>query len=328
MAKMLEIFYVIRKLYYLILAVIGVPVNLLAIFILSRGKCGLTSCTTRYLVAMAMADLLVITTDAILYRISYYYFPGSFLDITPVCSVIYVLSRATTDCSVWFTVTFSFDRFMAICCQKLKVTYCTKETAALVLATTLILLCLKNIPFYFTVEPVRIIDNVPWDCDDKPSYFTEPGWLGFKWLHKVLTPMLPFTLILLFNAMTVRHIIVASHVRNRLKGLSKEDNRSDPEMESRRKSVVLLFTISGSFILLWLMYVVDFLYYNITGTDPRYYNDYFYIFQHVGIMLRNLSCCTNTFIYGATQSKFREQFMRTVNYPVTSVTKLIQNKRK
>ncbi|XP_078057141.1 putative G-protein coupled receptor 139 [Mustelus asterias] len=323
--KMLETFYTIRKLFYMIIAVIGVPVNLLAIVILASGKCGLTACTTHYLVAMATADLLVIMSDAILYRISYYYFPGSFLDITPVCSVIYVLSRATTDCSVWFTITFSFDRFVAICYQKQKIKYCTKKTAAVVLATTGVLLCFKDIPFYFTVEPVRIINNVPWDCYIKSSYYTEPGWLGFKWVHRIFTPLLPFTLIMLFNALTVRHILLASQVRKRLRGQSKGDNRGDPEMESRRKSVILLFTISGSFILLWLLHVIEFLYSNFTGTEPTYYTDHLYIFEHVGIMLRNLSCCTNTFIYGATQSKFREQFKNAMNYPVKSVNKLIQN---
>ncbi|XP_072341597.1 probable G-protein coupled receptor 139 [Scyliorhinus torazame] len=320
---MLDIFYTIRKLYYMILAVIGVPVNLLAIVILSRGKCGLTACTTHYLVAMATADLLVIITDGILYRISYYYFPGSFLDITPVCSVIYFLSRTTTDCSVWFTVTFSFDRFVAICSQKLKTKYCTKKTAAVVLATTTILLCLKNIPFYFTVGPVWIINNVPWDCYTKPSYYTDPGWLVFKWLHRVFTPFLPFSLIALLNSLTVRHILVASRVRKGLRG----QNRSDPEMDSRRKSVILLFSISGSFVILWLVHVIEFLYYNITDTDPNYYNDSLYIFEHVGIMFRNLSCCTNTFIYGATQSKFREQFKSTVSGAVAAITKLIQNLR-
>ncbi|XP_067864850.1 probable G-protein coupled receptor 139 [Heterodontus francisci] len=316
-------FYNIEKIYYMILVIIGVPVNLVAIVILSRGKCGLSTCTTRYLVAMAMADLLVIITDVMLWRNFYYYIPRTFLRITPVCSVIAVLMCAASDCSVWFTVAFSFDRFVAICCQKLKINYCTKKTAALVLATTCILLCLKNIPFYFIFEPAWIIDNIPWLCYDKPSYYTEPGWVGFDWFNTILTPLLPFVFILLLNTLTVKHIFVASRVRKGLRGQSKGENRSDPEMESRRKSAILLFSISGSFILLWLVYVIDFLYYSITGTNPYYHTDSFNIFRRVGVMLLNLSCCTNTFIYGVTQSKFREQVKRTVKYPVTSIIQLM-----
>ncbi|XP_072356602.1 probable G-protein coupled receptor 139 [Scyliorhinus torazame] len=318
----------ILKLYYLILAVLGVPVNFLAIVILSRGKCGLSICTTRYLVAMATADLLVIITDVMMRRISYYYFPQCFLYITPVCSVNAVLFCAAADCSVWFTVTFTFDRFVTICCQKLKTKYCTEKNAVVVLATTGILFCLKNIPWYFTKEPGEVIDNVPWFCNRKPSLYTETGWVVFDWFDTVLTPLLPFSLITLLNALTVRHILVASRVRKGLRAKQQAENRSDPEMESRRKSVILLFTISGSFILLWLLYVIYFLYYNITRTSPKDFTYAEYIFQQVGYVLRGLSCCTNTFIYGVTQSKFREQVRSAVKYPISSIMKLMNKEKK
>ncbi|XP_067916285.1 probable G-protein coupled receptor 139 [Heterodontus francisci] len=271
---------------------------------------------------MATADLLVIITEVILWWISYYYFWGSFLDITYVCSVNAVLSRAAKECSVWFTVTFTFDRFVAISCQKLKTKYCTEKTVAVVLATTCILLCLKNVPIYLSYEPVWIIGNVPWGCAVMPSYYTEVGWVTFDWFNSVLTPLLPFALILLLNALTVRHIVVASRVRKGLMGWHKGETRSDPELQSRRKSVILLFTISGSFILLWSVYVIDFLHYKITP-DPEDFTDSEFIFQQVGYMLQNLSCCTNTFIYGVTQSKFREQVKRTEKYPVSSIIQLI-----
>ncbi|XP_078082225.1 putative G-protein coupled receptor 139 [Mustelus asterias] len=324
---MMFVFQMVKKIFYTILGVIGVPVNLLAIVILTRGKCGLSVCTTRYLVAMAMSDLMLIVTQVILWRVIYYYFGYSFLDITPVCRVHYVLNYAAMDCSVWFTVTFSFDRFVAICCQKMKIKYCTGKTAAVVLGTTGTLLCLKNIPFYFTQEPGEIIDNIPWFCIEKSSYYTDPGWVVFDWFDTVLTPLIPFVLILLINAFTVRHILVASRVRKGLRAQTKGEDHSDPEMESRRKSVILLFTISGSFILMWLLSVIYFLYYKITGADPNYYTDSEYIFQQVGYMLKNFSCCTNTFIYVVTQSNFREQIKIAVKSPLTSIHQLLNNKK-
>ncbi|XP_062895530.1 sex peptide receptor-like [Mobula hypostoma] len=218
--------------------------------ILSRGKCGLSTRTTRYLVATAAADLLTIVFAGILWRVGYYYFPGTFLDITPVCSVISVLGEAATESSVWFTVTFTFDRFVAICSQKWKIKYCTGKTAAVVLTTTGVLLCFNNVPEFFIYRPVRVVDNTPWDCIEIPGYYTDPGWSGYNRLSPVLTLSLPFVLILLFNALTVRHILVTSRVRKGLRGQSKAENRSDPEMESRRRSVILLLTISCSFIIL------------------------------------------------------------------------------
>ncbi|XP_048381258.1 probable G-protein coupled receptor 139 [Stegostoma tigrinum] len=309
----------VERVFDTFLAIIGIPGNLLAIVILSWGKCGVCQCTTRYLLAMAAADMTVIFTDIILMGFRYYYYPRSFLDITPVCNVIGILLRTSTDSSVWFTVTFSFDRFVTICCQKLKTKYCTEKTATVVLATTCTLFCLKNIPFYFQNEPGVIIDNVPFYCYTKSSYLTETWWVILDWLDTVLTPLLPFALILLLNAVTVRHILVTSQVRKRLKGERKGENRRDPEMESRRKSVILLFTISGNFILLWLIYVVYFLYYVIAGIDPVNYSPLLHHFGIVGYMLQRLSSCTNTFIYLATLSKFRAKISNAANSLVTQI---------
>ncbi|XP_059498662.1 probable G-protein coupled receptor 139 [Stegostoma tigrinum] len=319
---MIEIFHKFVKIYYLVLAIIGVPVNLLAIVILSQGKCGLSVCISRYLLAMATADLLVVINEVILYRVSYYYFRGSFLDMTPVCSIIIVLSHISTNTSVWFTVSFTFDRFVAICSQKLKRKYCTEKTAAVVIATTSLLFCLKSLPFYFTLKHDAIIDNVPWDCLTKDNYFTDLGWVIFDWFDSVLTPLLPFALILLLNFLTIRHILVKSRVRKELRGQSRGGNHSDPEMASRRKSVILLFAVSGSFTLLWLTTVAEFLYYNITDANFADYTNSVIVFEQFGYMLQILSSCTNTFIYGVTNTKFREQFRIMLKYPVKLITKL------
>ncbi|XP_038671258.1 probable G-protein coupled receptor 139 [Scyliorhinus canicula] len=272
---------------------------------------------------MATADLLVIFFDPVLYQTVPYLFPQSFLDITPVCRINFVIIYAATECSVWFTVIFSFDRFVSICCHNLKTKYCTKETAALALSTICILFCLKAIPRYFKFEPGEIVSTVPWFCTEKPAYYTDPGWLAFKWFDIVLTPVLPYILIVMLNALTVRYVVVASRGRKGLRQLKHRENRNDPEMESRRRSMILLFTISGSFILLWFLYVVNFLYSNITGSNPEYYTGSLYIFSEVGVMLLVLNCCTNAFIYGVTQSKFREQLKILVKYPVISIMQLI-----
>ncbi|XP_072420681.1 probable G-protein coupled receptor 139 [Chiloscyllium punctatum] len=268
---------------------------------------------------MAAADLMVIMTDIILTSFRFYYYPRSFLSLTPVCSVIGALCRAARDCSVWFTVTFSFDRFVIICCQKLKANYCTEKTATVVLATTCTVFCLKNIPFYFAYEPWAKINNAPFYCETKSSYYTETWWVALDSLDVVLTPLLPFVLILLLNAVTVRHILVTSRVRKRLKGDSNGKDRRDPEMESRRKSVILLFTISGSFIFLWLINVADFLVYVIQGINPDDYPPFLYHFGIIGFMLQRLSCCINTFIYAATLSRFRAKISNSVKYLVPRI---------
>ncbi|XP_067869936.1 probable G-protein coupled receptor 139 [Heterodontus francisci] len=311
--------------YYTVLAAIAVPVNLVAIVILSRGRCGLSRCVTWYLVSMAVADLLVIITAVILNRIPSIYFSASFLSITPVCSLSIALIYASRDSSVWLTVAFTFDRFVAICCQKLKTKYCIKKTAVVVTGMACSLGCLNSVPWYFIHEPIYIINNVPWYCKLKQIRYTSHIWTAFDWFHRILTPCTPFLLIILLNALTVRHILAASRGRRRFRAPGKGENQRDPEMESRRKSIVLVFAVSGSFILLRMTYVVQFFYeriandYQIMGfSDPKF------ILQESGNMLQLLSCCTNTFIYAVTQSKFREELKNTVKYPLNVFGKLFK----
>ncbi|GCB74004.1 hypothetical protein scyTo_0003088 [Scyliorhinus torazame] len=300
-------------------------VNLLAIVILSRGKCGLSRCITRYLVSMAVTDLLVIITAVLLNRIPAIYFPGTFLSITPVCSFSIVLIYASRDTSVWLTVTFTFDRFVAICCQNLKTKYCTAKRAAVVIGMVSALGCLINIPWYFMHEHIYIINNVPWYCSLKDIRFTSTIWATFQWSDRILTPCLPFFLILLLNALTVRHILMASRARRRLRTQGTRENQSDQELENRRKSIILLFSISACFLLLWMAYVVQFFFerfirdYQIKGfTDPLF------VLRESANMLQLLSCCTNTFIYAVTQSKFRDQLRDMLYHPLTLILKLVK----
>ncbi|XP_067831297.1 probable G-protein coupled receptor 139 [Heptranchias perlo] len=314
----------VYAIYYPVLATVGVPANVVAIAILSRGKCGLSKCITYYLVGMAAADLLVIITGVILNRIVAIYFAASSMSITPICSLKIVLIYASRDISVWLTVAFTFDRFVAICCRKMKTKYCTKKTAAMVVGTVFVLGCLQNIPWYFKFEPLYTINEVPWYCHTKSSFYTAPLWIVFSSFNCIATPFLPFFLILLLNALTVRYIVIANRARKALRG-NNAHNSNDPELENRKKSIILLFAISGSFILLWMTFIIHYLYYRITNIySYTGYNDPVFILQEVGYMLLLLSCCTNTCIYAATQSKFREELKNLVKYPLKRIVKFLK----
>ncbi|XP_067909536.1 probable G-protein coupled receptor 139 [Heterodontus francisci] len=313
----------VEDIYYPLLATIGVPVNLVAIVILTRGKCGLSKCITVYLVGMAVADLLVVITDPILIWIVPIYFPVSFLRITPVCSLVVVLLSAATVVSVWLTVTFTFDRFVAICCEKLKTKCCTEKTVGVVVGTVSVMGCLESIPWYFTQEANYIIDNVSMGCNYKLIFFTSPTWGAFELFERTITPCVPVFLILLLNVLTVRRILFSSKVRRGFRGHSNGDNHKDPEMENRRKSIILLFTISVSFILLWATRVVYNIYARIA--DIQYYSsdtDALFITNQTAQMLQLLSSCTNTCIYVVTQAKFRKELKKAVKYPFNLIVKL------
>uniref|UniRef100_A0A4W3GYS1 G-protein coupled receptors family 1 profile domain-containing protein n=1 Tax=Callorhinchus milii TaxID=7868 RepID=A0A4W3GYS1_CALMI len=277
--------------------------NTLAIVILCRGRCGLFKCISRYLVAMTVADLMAVIIAVIFERIVYRNFPTSFVTITHICRLIGFLDSTTRDLSVWLTVTFTFDRYVAICCPKLKTKYCTEKTALRVIAVVALIFFVENIPWSFGYIPQYIFNDTPRDCQYKPSYHTSLLWIVFDWLQIILTPFLAFVLILLLNALTVSHILISSRARRRLRGHSDGDrNRgasdSDPEMRKRKKSIILLFVVSANFILLSMTFVLFFLYWRFSETHYfTGYNDPLYIICRSAFMLVYLSCCKITCIY-------------------------------
>ncbi|XP_072345360.1 probable G-protein coupled receptor 139 [Scyliorhinus torazame] len=323
--RIMDILIRIQKGYYPLLAIVGVPANLITIVILKRKNCGLSECVTCYLVAMAVGDLLVVILDLILRHIPLV-FAGSFQFLWdfPVCNIHAVLLYAATDCSVWFTVTFTFDRFVAICCPKLKSKYCSEKTAAVVLGTVTVLSCLKNILWYFMFTDDYRLGNNPWFCEVTMDVQYSPVWGAIEFIHNILTPCVPFVLILLFNVFTVRHIAVSSRARRRLRDHGSGESPRDPEMESRRKSIILLFVISANFILLWslLMFYsiwcrMDYLGYKTIKLD--------YYVMELGFMLELLSCCTNTAIYAVSQTQFRQQLKNVLKLPFNTILQFIKS---
>ncbi|XP_059498666.1 probable G-protein coupled receptor 139 [Stegostoma tigrinum] len=312
----------LQKIYYPVLATFSVLVNVIAIVVLVRGKCGLSKCVTHFLVAMAGADLLVIIFDLILRQIPIAYREDFFfLNFVSLCNIHAVMLYAATDCSVWFTVMFTFDRFVAICCQKLRSKHCTKKTACVVLGTVTVLSCLKNIFWCFLYSSSYWLSNTPWFCSVMYAVITSIAWTIVELMHYIITPFIPFVLILVLNALTVKNIILANRARRRLLGQSTGDSPSDPEMGSRRKSMILLFVISGNFITLWMVFIAysvlkrfDYLGYPVPL--PTFVNE-------IGFMLQLLSCATNTFIYAVTQRKFREELKNGVMYPFIKLVKII-----
>ncbi|XP_072132530.1 probable G-protein coupled receptor 139 [Mobula birostris] len=315
--RVTNVLFTIQVIFFPVLGIIALPVNMVTIFVLSRGKCGLSRVVTCYLVAMAVADLLVLILDLILSKIPLMYVPIDvfFRSMTKGCNIHAVLLYTATDCSVWFTVTFTFDRFVAICCQKLKSKYCTEKTAVVVLGTVSAIGFLKNIYWYFRLSGYYTWIAVPFICRGRVHYLNLFIATQFELFYYILTPVFPFVLVLLTNCFTARHVLVTSRARRRLSFPGNGQSARDPEMEKRRKSLVLLLIVSGNFILLWAPFTVysawNRLYAFVTYVRPPD------SLRELGAILQLLSCCTNTALYTVTQTKFREQLKNVVKSPLS-----------
>ncbi|XP_078272242.1 uncharacterized protein LOC144602994 [Rhinoraja longicauda] len=275
---------------------------------------------------MAAADLMVLIFEVILSEIAADNSSHSFLNLYQICRLRIFFNCVSIDCSVWLTVTFTFDRFVTICNQNLRAKYCTEKTAALVIVVTCILSVIQNIPVYIFLVPLYSIDNVAWYCWISPDFYTTVIGAALSVFESIVTPVVPILLIILLNALTIKHIIHANRVRSGLRRDKKDESGADQEVENRRKSIILLLAISGNFVLLWMVTFVCYMSVNILDVNllASDYNDPFTIAELSGYMLRALSACTNTFIYGVSQKKFREEFKYVIQSPFVFFSKSIK----
>jgi len=299
--------------------------NLLTIAILIRGNCGLSKCVTCYLVAMATADVLVIILEVIFKQIPHVYL-GVFVNLMQsiyVCHIHFALLQTAKYCSVWFTIIFTFDRFVAICCSKLKSKYCTTKIASVTLGSVTVLSCLLNVFWCFFLTGAYNFSISLWFCLYTPEFVSFLHWAVVEFINYIINPCVPFVLIILLNVLTVRHILVSSRARKRLRVQTSGQSRKDPEMENRRKSIVLLFAVSANFILLWVLILIYSIWNRLafSGYTHAYIDSKWF---KLGSMLQLMSCCTNTCIYAMTQSKFREQWKRALIYPFSRIMKFLQ----
>ncbi|XP_072329397.1 probable G-protein coupled receptor 139 [Scyliorhinus torazame] len=298
------------------------PANLLTVVILYRGKCGLSKGITRYMAAMAVGDLMVLIFNVIVSQIVKYHFPGSLLSYTHACRLSAFMQGTSIQLSIWFTMSFTFDRFVAICCQKLKSTYCTARTATLVITTVFVLNICINIPMSFRYEPYYIVNEIQWGCRTITEYFTLPAWTAHKWITNLSSTLLPIPLLLLLNSLTARCILVASRARRALKGSSSGESSADPELKSRKTSIILLFAISGSFIALTAPITVIHMCVGVTQTVTFQGSNSLHLAVRTTVLLMCTSSCTNTCIYALTQRRFRAEIVNLAKYPHSLIVRL------
>ncbi|XP_043533788.1 muscarinic acetylcholine receptor M2-like [Chiloscyllium plagiosum] len=209
------------KLYYPLLAVFCVPVNIVTVLILSRGSCGLTKCVTHYLLSMAAADTLLLIIE-LMDRYFPILFQKSFVleHFTEIYKIHDIMLHSTTDCCVWFTVVFTFDQFVAICCHKFKRKYCTEKTAAFALGSVILLSAIKNITWYVMLTDNYRLGYKDWFCCASTNVTETLDSLAAMRLHYILTLVLPFVVILLLHVLIIRHMLLSRTVCKRLQGSS------------------------------------------------------------------------------------------------------------
>uniref|UniRef100_A0A8C5H2K9 G-protein coupled receptors family 1 profile domain-containing protein n=1 Tax=Gouania willdenowi TaxID=441366 RepID=A0A8C5H2K9_GOUWI len=283
----------LQQVFYPTLAAVGIPCE----------NCMLSRSGTFYLMAMSVADNLVLFFIVVLELTFKYHQQEPFWSFEPWCSLRDIFNYGAFNASTWLVVFFTVERFIAIHTWKIKVKICTPRCATWTIVAIFVLSHVLAIPYYWSNTSVQV-DNQTM-CIYRPEA-PAPYIHALIWFQSLQAYLFPFLIILTLNGLTLRLI----SLRNRI--------HISPILRSRmRKSVVLLVTVSMTFVLLSIPRAVTQIILRTTDMYTLDRNDYsqrINIAADTGTMLSLSNSAANMYLYVCTQAKFRQEFIACIRH--------------
>ncbi|XP_053314647.1 probable G-protein coupled receptor 139 [Spea bombifrons] len=315
-----------QRLFYPIMSVFGLPASIVTMLVLWKGNLDMSKSIVYYLVSLAAANFLLILVVTVFRDIFYFY-----VDITlwwpePSCGVSNWIYFTSVYALIWLTVAFTFDRYVIVCCMKLKLRYCKPSVTRWIIVSIYVGAFLVAMPTFWMYVPVRTTQpdgTIFHICSLHRNLSTIPFLSAYDHIQTTVWIVFPLVSLVLTNGLTVWHINITTKRRQGLKGGSAGKEANDPEVARRKKSVTLLAMISISFLVHWLPKMFVKVLERFTYPPVNRYD--FYHPVNMARMLSNmlivLSSFSNMCVYSLTVTKFREELFCGVKYMLSVIWK-------
>ncbi|XP_075469463.1 putative G-protein coupled receptor 139 [Ascaphus truei] len=303
----------LQKIFYPLLATIGIPSNVITFMIFWTRDCALSPSCRCYMMAISVADTLVLLHIIIVEMILQYYTAEPFWCRTPWCMIRDVFSYGAYNSSIWLVVCFTIERFIAIKTHQLKPKMCSKKCTVYVIASVFICSHLISIPYFWSNESQQLNGTERFICTyntQLPSIYIE----GLVWFQTTLVYIIPYIIIFTLNGLILRQICRSNKVHSELQRNCKSFSSFTRLKRQKLKSVVLLVTVSITFAYLCItrfvtQIIIKTLHYKI---DRKDYSKSINIAADIGTMLDLTNAAINMYLYACTQSRFRKELLSVV----------------
>ncbi|KAK1170209.1 putative G-protein coupled receptor 139 [Acipenser oxyrinchus oxyrinchus] len=313
-----------QKFFYPILSGIGIPVNLFTFYMIRFRKCEMSETAIIYLSALAIVDCFYLLWVALLDLSLSFLLDHPFWHAYPWCGILTFLEYGSLFSSTWIVVVFTIERYLVLRMTKVKMHFShSKATVRIILAV--VLLChLVAIPDYWINSVTMFNYTTDGENITLPRCFYENTMFStlVVWINTFISGGIPFTLIIVFNSLIGYHLTQAS------KMFTKEQQRIIKGVTTKgmvRRTILLLFTVSFTFVALCLPRFVTYCIlrtaYNYPDFNRDDYNLSINVFGDIAIMLQNLNSTTNFLLYCMVSKGFRQE-LRNLLKPNTRAKEL------
>lgn len=301
-----------------VLLLTGTVGNALSFAVLAKTGVHLVS-TYCYLVALSIADTLVLLVGLLPIWIDA--LTGCYVrELTDwTCKLTSVVGLTVSDYSVWLIVALTADRYVAVCHPLRALRLCHAAKAFRLIVGLFVLLLAFNVHSLWTTE-IHTFNHTN-RCEPATGY--EPFALGvWPWLDACVYCFLPFSVILVLNALIVRAVVRAGARRHAL-GHSRpspydEHRRSESSassgVESNARLTIMLLMISMTFLVTTLpmnVILIVTTFRKSTAKDQVEATK-FRLARTIAELLMYANHSMNFFLYCAAGRKFRSQLLKIV----------------
>ena len=288
-----------------IVAVLGLIGNIFSMVVLL--DCRMRSSTSVYLFALAVSDSIILIAMTLFFALpAIYIYTGylkPYMDFFPyMLPIAYPISLIAQMCSIYTTVSFTVERFIAVCRPLKAAEMCTIPRARRVVLGTFIFSVIYNIPRMLEYKVTYIFDSQANMTQAKYVHTTLGKNATFRhiyflYLHIPIMVLLPFLILAVFNTLLIRA------VKNSVRTYGRVNNRARRE----NNLTIMLITVVVIFLLTQVVSIVDNINGAILSTEEQNLPENVKL-TTVSTFMVILNSATNFYIYCVFGRKFRRVF--------------------
>ncbi|XP_076465260.1 FMRFamide receptor-like [Babylonia areolata] len=282
---------------------LGLVGNSLAVMVLTRRT--MNTSTNCFLTALAIWDSVVLLMSQLLMSLGELSSGFSRNALPYVIVYLYPVALVAQTVTVWLTVSFTVERYIAVCHPLQAASMCTIPRARIVIVVISVVAVLYNIPRWFEYRLLHLenpISNATCVGAEKTQLAMDSVYtkIYFGWLYFLVMCIIPLCSLAVLNAFLVLAV-----------KRSQRQRRDMNVKQSRENNVTIMLV---SVVMVFIVCQVPALIYNMAyaislttvTTSPAWH-----VLSTVRNFLVHLNSAVNFILYCALGQKFRRTFVRT-----------------